>query len=117
MSNLGGSWELNSFEPIRCLVSARAMNSRLCRILRDRGSISRRSKSASFGLTLLHLNQARPLGGLHRTAPVPLLASYFTFSLHPLKATPRRFIARLYGPRAFSSIPFFRFVAHRRGEL
>src|SRR5262249_59462512 len=40
----------------------------LCRLFRGRGGISRRSKPASFGLTLSSLSQALHLGGLHRSS-------------------------------------------------
>jgi hypothetical protein len=53
----------------RCPVSARVPISRLCKILRGRGKVSRRSNPASRALTMRSLSQARHLGGLHRTAP------------------------------------------------
>src|SRR2546425_11342416 len=65
-------------------------------MLRGRGGVSRRSKSASFALTLLPLSQAWHLGGLHRAAPVPFRASSFTPGLHPPGATAQRLAAYLY---------------------
>jgi hypothetical protein len=42
------------------------------------------------------MSQARRLGGLHRTAPVPVRGSSFTAGLHPPAATPQGLIACLY---------------------
>src|SRR5215204_4688902 len=97
---------------VRCPVAVGAINSQLCRIFRDRGYLSRRSKLASVGLTLLPLSQACPLGGLPRAAPVPFRGSSFISGLHPPDATPQRLTAYLYRRWDFPSIPSLRFVAH-----
>jgi hypothetical protein len=76
------------------------------------GVVSRRSNFALFELTMLSLSQAWHLGGLHRAAPVPFRASYFTPALHPAGATAQRLIAYLYRRGDFSSIPLTRLVAH-----
>src|SRR5215475_188204 len=97
---------------VRCPVSARGPISGLSRILRGRGEVSRRLIPASFGLTLLPLSPAWPLGGLPRAAPVPFRASSFTFPLHPGNATAQRLIASLYKRWSFPLIPSQCFVAH-----
>ena len=56
---------------VRCLVDS-GHNPRLCRVLRDRGVISRRLTPTSLGLTIVCLSLARRLGGLHRASSVPL---------------------------------------------
>jgi hypothetical protein len=97
---------------IRCPASAKILPW-LSKILRDRGTVSRRFKFASFELTMLFLSQARHLGGLLRASPVPFRGSYFTSGLHPPDATPQRLTAYLYRRWDFSSIPSTRLVAHR----
>ncbi len=97
---------------IRCPASAKILPW-LSKILRDRGTVSRRFKFASFELTMLFLSQARRLGGLLRASPVPFRGSYFTSGLHPPDATPQRLTAYLYRRWDFSSIPSTRLVAHR----
>src|SRR5437773_3565688 len=87
---------------------------RFCRMLRGRGGISRRSKSASFELTVLPLSQAWHLGGLHRASPVPFRSSSFTADLHLPAATLQRLTAHLYGQWTFPVIPSLCFVAHVR---
>src|SRR5437762_3624434 len=82
---------------------------RSCRMLRGRGGVSRRSKSASFELTMLPLSQAWHLGGLHHAAPVPFRSSSFTAGLHPPAATLQRLAAYLYRRWGFPPIPSLRF--------
>jgi hypothetical protein len=100
-----------------CLVSARALISRLCRVLRGRGIISRRLKPASFDFTLRLLSLAPRLGGLHRASWVLIRASSFTFRVHPLNATAHRLIVCLYRLWRFPRIPSVRFVAHPKLAL
>src|SRR5215475_15513642 len=102
---------------VRCPVSARGPISGLSRILRGRGEVSRRLIPASFGLTLLPLSPAWPLGGLPRAAPVPFRASSFTFLLHPRNATAQRLIAYLHRLWSFPLIPSQCFVAPYPGLL
>src|SRR5215831_15719902 len=102
---------------VRCPVSVRGPISGLGRILRGRGEVSRRLNPASFGLTILSLSQAWPLGGLPRAAPVPFRASSFTFLLHPRNATAQRLIAYLHRLWSFPLIPSLCFVAHHPGLL
>jgi len=82
-------------------------------MLRGRGTISRRSKPASFELTVSPLSQAWRLGGLHRASRVPFRSSYFTAGLHLPVATLQRLTAHLYGRWTFPVIPSLRFVAHK----
>lgn len=105
------------FQLVRSPVSAGASIFQLCRILRDRGAISRRLKLTSFGLTLSPLSQARRLDGLHRVSPVPFRGSSFTSSLHPPDATPQRLIVCLYRLWGFPPISSWRFVAHEHRRL
>ena len=95
----------------------RVVTSRYAEYYVTGGTISRRSKLALFGLTMLPLSQAWPLGGLHRASPVPFRGSYFTPGLHPPDATPQRLIAYLYRQWSFPLIPSLRFVAHPRPLL
>jgi hypothetical protein len=88
------------------------VRSRLCRILRGRGTLSRRLKLALFELTIVSLSQASLLGGLHRASRVPFRGSYFTSGLHPPDATPQRLIVYLYRQWRFPLIPSLCFVAH-----
>jgi hypothetical protein len=101
----------------RCLVSARALISQLCRLLRGRGIISRRLKPASFEFTMRLLSLAPRLGGLHRASWVPIRASSFTSGVHPPDATAHRLIACLYRLWRFPRIPSVRFVAHTKLDL
>jgi hypothetical protein len=101
----------------RCLVSARALISRLCRVLRGRGIISRRLKPASFEFTMRLLSLAPRLGGLHRASWVLIRASSFTSRVHPLNATAHRLIVCLYRRWRFPRIPSVRFVAHTKLDL
>src|SRR5262245_62363570 len=95
MTSLGNQSNLQViFWFARCPVVL-GRNSQLCRLLRDRGLLSRRLKLASFGLTVSPLSQAWPLGGLPRAAPVPFRGSSFTSGLHPPDATPQRLIVYL----------------------
>ena len=88
------------------------MTSQYASLLRDKGTLSRRSKSALFELTMLFLSQACRLGSLHRASTVPFITSYFTLALHPANASVQRLIAYLYRLWSFPLIPFLRFMAH-----
>jgi hypothetical protein len=101
----------------RCLVSARALISQLCRLLRGRGIISRRLKPASFEFTMRLLSLAPRLGGLHRASWVPFKASSFTSGVQPPDATAQRLIVCLYRLWRFPRIPSVRFVAHTKLDL
>jgi hypothetical protein len=63
-------------------------------------------------LTVDILSQVRPLGGLHRAAPVPFRGSYFTLGLHPPSATPQGLTVFWYRRWTFPVIPSPRLVAH-----
>src|SRR5215218_7996988 len=92
----------------------------ICRIIRGRGAVSRRSKSASCELTMLSLSQAPRLGGLHRAARIPFRGSSFTAGLHPPAATPQGLIACLVQAmelQYISLIPSPRFVAHHPSSV
>ena|SRR5918992_2485765 len=72
--------------PLECAIPLDAVaapyilvsQTRLCKIFRGRGDLSRRLNPASFALTVRPLSQARPVDGLHRVSPVPFRGSYFT---------------------------------------
>ena len=90
----------------------------LCSILRDRGNISRRLKLALFGLTILPLSQAWPLGN-NCIMPHQYLsgAAISPPALHPPDATPQRLIVYLYRQWGFPPISSLRFVAHVGSSL
>jgi len=92
-----------------------AATSQVCRILRGRVRVSRGLKSAWFELTISPLSQARPLGGLHRAAPLPFRSSYFTAGLHPPMATLQRLEACLYRLRSEGPKPFAPSILAPRG--
>jgi len=103
--------------PVNPVSSPCRQRHELCRVLRGGGTITRRSKSAWFGLALPSLRQAWLLDGLHRISPVPFRGSYFTAGLHPPVATPQRRMPCLYrswGFRCPTAWPIARprFVAH-----
>jgi hypothetical protein len=54
----------------------------------DGGYLSRRSKPASFGLTMQPLSQAPPLGRLRRASRLPFRGSCFTNGDHPPRLRP-----------------------------
>ena len=81
------------------------------------GGVSRGLKSAWFELTISPLSQARPIGGLHRAAPLPFRSSYFTIGLHPPMATLQRLKACLYRLRSERPKPFAHSILALRGAL
>jgi hypothetical protein len=89
---------------VRCLVDS-GHHSGLCRILRDRGMVSRWLTPTSFGLTIACLSQARRLGGLPRASPGPLSGRLaLTRQEHPWwDRVPIRLAGCLEQPAAFST--------------
>ena len=96
----------------RCPVSARVPISRLCKILRGRGKVSRRSIPASRALTMRSLSQARHFGGLHRTSPDLLGAALSPLTCIHQPLRPKGSSPIWYKLWSYPLIASSRFVAH-----
>ena len=75
-------------------------------------TLYRRSKPASFELTMSLLCQAPPIGRLCRASRLPFRGSYFTVAGHPAAATPQRHTDCLYSQWGYGFMPIRPFPHH-----